>query len=271
MTIIELNLCDYCPFHCYYCVAKTRKCEKSNQYGEWMQNGSVLPMEQTLAWLAGTFEPEECVVLLTGGEPTIIPFGYEWSNRLIAMGYDTYILSNGVKMICDASKWNKQAKYLLTHHIEATTWQAFEKNVQSMILAGHKNIALQTVITPKMLADNWELDPLKERLGKFGFPFILTGASKHTFQGSTYDFHDARYWGFEAEPQKHEEDLRIWSVRPSGTIHICHQNQDIGDIYHKFNKGNSIVYKCYDTETLQTFCSTENTILYLKNCFKEAG
>gem|GEM_PF-4903422 len=264
MNIVELNLCNYCSYHCKYCVAKTRQSLKSNDFGEYQQNGSLLPMEQALMWLAGTFDPADSRVILTGGEPTIIPFGHEWANRLVAMGYDVYVLTNGTRLMWDSCKWTKQAKYLLTHHIEQVEWDIFEHSVKAMIAAGHKNITLQTIITPQMIEDNWELEPLKERLGKFGFPVMLTGASKYFYNNEFYGFHDERYWDFEPEPKQHEKELHIWSVRPSGDVHICHSAKVVGNIYTPLDKKQGVYFKCFDTKSGFTTCSVKNTILYMR-------
>jgi len=272
MIIVELNVCDYCPFHCKYCVAKTRQALRANDYGECQQNGTVLPMEQTLMWLAATFKPDEAAVLVTGGEPSIIPFGYEWSNRLVAMGYKTYILTNGYKMSWEARLWHRQARYLLTHHIEQQEWEAFDANVKAMIAGGHKNISLQTVITPQMLADGWGKhdgdDPafpeIKARLAQYGFPWRLTGASKVVHEGDFYAFGDERYKFFESEPQQHSPSgLKIYSVRPDGGIHVCHKSEVIGTIYEPLDQSKGWDYKCYCIRTGRTQCSPEDTVLFM--------
>ncbi len=283
--ILEINLTNACNLHCGYCVASAAQSYKASK-GSYALVGAVLDYQDVWEWIDRNFKPDNVhTVIITGGEPTILPLWYVLPNKLIANNYNVVILSNGGMLWKTARGLIGKHSFLLTWHSEQMTWDEFAKNADAI---KERHLAVgQFVVTPKMIEDKWEICLIEEKFNRIGLPVLLRGAEKvpiHEKGKASFhtSFNDKWYLDRKdkngnpvniTEAEVCVEDLCILSLRPNGNYGQCHHplKQDLwGNIYTD-NKTANLRPEwrvCRNSKTGSTMCATENTVLTMKRALK---
>lgn len=278
-SILEINLSNACSLHCPYCVAGSVQAFKGSPR-TYALVGAVLDYDVIIEWVKLNFAVGDVhSVIISGGEPSILP---EWNtvpDALAEAGYETIILTNGSMLKHNAHKLKRKHHILLTWHGEQMPFEDFAEAVNAV--KDSHICAAKYVVTPQMVFDKWETRLIKEKLELLGIPVIMSGAEKVMVTNKERipyitAFND-RFYRNQLDKKHlpmpisgvalHEEDMAIISVRPNGNYGQCHlplEGDWWGNIYEDKNKARiEPEWRVCKAESGETSCATENTAILM--------
>jgi organic radical activating enzyme len=259
MNLLEINLSMSCNFTCAYCVAGAVQGGYCNKYGQLNHIGAILDLEETLAYVARHFKPDEWAIEISGGEPLFVPGFRYFVNDLLKMNYKVLVLTNGSNYQA-ASFINPKCHFLLTHHIEQVSFEKFAEAVE-FYKRTFRKLWVSSVIHSRGLAEKWYKTE-QRKLKTLGLPFDLVGVQNVVNKelGRFMDFHDEAYWEFEDAPVKPDDDFRLVSIIPTGDVRQCHgEFKSCGNVYEGTFLAEKVKPQKCQFDPYHTQCSAENT------------
>jgi len=248
--ILEILLTNSCNRNCSYCVAKSKDSESSiqqkalNDFGDYKLGSGILNLARLRQWLLhNKFNEENCQLVISGGEPTLVrelPFFINW---LVDNGFKPPIVYTNGRNIKDFVQLNdpKSVKIILTKHLEAEFLAhgngyfqdkiKFLENAQipfllKVLTDGREVEAEQVrhfVIEGIRKSYSEDFDEKMKQLAEYKFP--LDGTSPHKWRWNGY--------GDKIDRRRTEwEPTVIYTIDPTGLIYNCHLfDSNMGSIY----------------------------------------
>jgi MoaA/NifB/PqqE/SkfB family radical SAM enzyme len=273
MYIVEINISNSCNLHCSYCVSGATQTFKVNKKC-FATMGAVLDYQDVFLFVKKHFQPHEVrAVLISGGEPSISPQWFLLPELFAHSGYSVIILSNGALIKEFSNAFGSIHRFLLTWHMEQMPFTHFKEAVES--IKDKHIVAAKTVIIPKMIREKMDFAEVESKMKSLGVPYFIHGGEKITLQSKvpyTTAFDDPVYRNRDglniSSPEKHEQDLHVFSIRPDGSYGQCHQKleEDMwGNIYDNEHNINPIQRQCVGENGITTICATMNTVISMMN------
>jgi organic radical activating enzyme len=249
-TILEILLTNSCNRNCFYCVAKSKDAESSiqqkalNNFGDYKLGSGILNLAKLRQWLLhNKFNEENCQLVISGGEPTLVRELPAFINWLNDNKFKPPIVYTNGRNIEDFAQLNdpRHVKIILTKHLESEFLahgnRCFKDKIKFLedaripfllkVLTDGREVEVErvkhSVIEGIRKPYSDDFDEKIKQIAEYKFP--LDGTSPHKWRWNGYgDKIDRRRTKW--------EPTVIYTIDPTGLIYNCHLfDSNVGSIY----------------------------------------
>jgi len=280
ITLLDIGLLNCCCYSCDYCIAKSSYANSVNQKmtdgtlrAIYHTNGMTLKPTILLNFIKNHFRPEEAIIQLSGGEPTIHDAFIPLAETLMALNYKVVVNTNGNQLkslakSADIDLW--KVKWRCSWHIQFRDINAFIADIDCL---NKENVLINYVAHPRRI-ESMEIVKDIEDLANCGWNYEIT-----PFQGlwneKEWDKNSMVYeqyiTAWKKETKTPMMEVNYLSINPNGNIMRCHR-VNVGNVYQNQLKERypQIKQVCGYKDNGNTSCSLVQS-LYLLGLIKNEG